>query len=436
MAGEFRIHDEAADDRMAGARTVWAYLPQMFVYPFTGFALPVLLLGAPGVWMLVKAALAFLSLDASEMKRWVSGVFLLIIVVVLLTHYILRVIEHTANGHALPPSLGGEVLTSLGRVFVQAIAYPICAVSLSLWLRGTAMAWPAAGLLLVLWPAHLMVMATERSVLAGLNPLRLLSAVAATGPLYLLVCVAVAGSGWVMLLLGDSHYALLSSALGFYLVLVICHLLGFIAYRRHHELGLDVEVRDPELKRQQQEQAQRLERLHAKIDAFMQGRNAEGAANEMFAEPGGPYDVLQFHEDLYTRLRTYKYGSLQLLQGQRLIGLLLQASRDTRALDIYEQCRSLNGHFEPESPRHLEKLAPLALSAGYDEMFLRMLRDVETRYPGDPIVVTGGLMEARYWAERKRDDGKALEVLMSLTKYEQHPQHRQVMSLLKVLRSS
>jgi hypothetical protein len=436
MAGEFRMRDDAADDRMAGTPSVLAYAPRLLVYPFTGFGWPVLLLGTPGVWMLAQAVQAFIDLDVLQMRRWVTGIVLLVMTVVILTYYILRIVEHTASGHATPPPMGGEVLTNIGRVFGQAMFYPSCVATLCYGLRDSAAAWWVAGFAVVLWPAHLLVMATERSVLEGFNPLRLLNAVAGTGPYYVLVCAATAGASWLMLRFASSSYALLSSAAGLYMIMVICHLLGFVAYHRHRELGLDVEVGDPEAKRRKQEQAQRLQDLYARIDAYMQGRNVEGAAREMFNEPGGPDNVLQFHEDLYSRLMTYKYGDLILLQGQRLVTLLLDGRRIARALEVYEACLGRNIHFEPESPRQLEVLAREALNSKYEDLFLKMLRNLETRYPDDPILVSTGLMQARFWSDLRRDDGRALEILLPLLKHEAHPQHGQVVSLVRVLRST
>ena len=438
MAGPFRIIDEAADDRMAGASSIWSYAPRILAYPLSGYCLPVLLGGAPVVWMLAQTLQAFAGGEPYSMIAALMRITVVVIGCSWLLSYTLRVIGFTASGHATPPPMAGDTLYNSGLWLMRAVPYPAAFVSLYFTLSplNAQLAYGAAAFGLLLWPAHALCLATEGSVFASVNPLRLLRIVAGTGALYALVCGVIAAAVWAVSLYASNAYGLLSSAAGLYLLLMICHLLGVSAFRRHRQLDLIVEVGDPLNKAQWREQAQRLDGVLARIESCILRGDLDGAGRELYAEPGGPASVRQFHEDLFARLLARGKLPLILAQGQRLVSLLLNEKRTARALEVYENCLNRDAHFEPETPQQLEVLAREALTSKLDDLFLKMLRNIDTRYPGDLIVVDAGLMQARYWAERHNDDERARQILQPLLEHTAHPRHAQVAALARVLTRS
>lgn len=182
MAAGFKVIDEAADDRMAGARSVAAYAPRILVYPLRGYCLPVLLLGTLLVWILVQTLQAFVS---GEPYGIVAALLRIVVVVTgcswLLT-YILRVIEFTASGHATPPPMTADTLQNAALWLMRALPYPAAVLSLvfAVFEPLPQLAWAFAGLGVLLWPAHALSLATQGSAWAAVNPLRLLQIVLLT----------------------------------------------------------------------------------------------------------------------------------------------------------------------------------------------------------------------------------------------------------------
>lgn len=425
----------AADARMAATRSVWRYLPQVFAYPLRGYALPVLLLGTPIVWLILYTLEALLMQDARGLIRALVTVAGAAIGGTWLLAYTLRVIERSAAGHALPPPMSADTMFDGGLWFLRALPYPAVLASLYVALAPRAPVATQALLLLggLLWPAHALTLATDGRALAAVNPLRLLRVVYDSGALYALVCVTLAGAGWLLMAQAAKLYGIAFCALALYALIAVCHLLGYTAFRRHEALGLDVETQDPQRAALEREQAQRLEGVLARTEAELLRGDPQGALRELLAEPGGPANLRRFHEDLFARLLLRVNVPLALAQGQRLITYLLQDKRAAAALSVYETCIGKYSHFEPETPLQVEQLAQAALDGGYDTLFLRLLEKLERRYPGDAIEVSGGLMLARYWCERRSDDARARDILQPLLARTQHPMHARVVALARVL---
>lgn len=435
MAGPPRIIDEAADSRMASARSLRGYAPYLLLYPLSGYCLPVLLAGTPIVWMLVQTLQAFARGEPYAMIAALLRISLVAIGSSWLLSYALRVIDTTARGHAMPPPMAGSTVHDHGLWLLRALPYPAAFVSLyyALLPADARLAAGVAALGALLWPAHALSLATEGSALSAISPLRLLRIIAGAGLLYALPCAALALAAWGLAHQASVAQGLLWSGIGLYCVFASCHLLGYVGFRRHAALGLDVEVGDPREKQQRREQALRLEMLCARIDECLLRGDLEAAARELRAEPGGPADVRQFHEDLFARLLTRGKLPLILLQGRRLITLLLDGGRHARALEVCEQCLNRDRHFEPETPRQLELLAREAAASRLDGLLERLLRDLAQRYPDDLIVLDGGLLLARYWCEQRNDDARALEILQPLLALTAHPRHAQAAALARAL---
>jgi hypothetical protein len=227
---------------------------------------------------------------------------------------------------------------------------------------------------------------------------------------------------------------LLALALTIYLVLVSCHLAGFVAFHRSEPLGLPGEARSitPEVRREEQQQA-RLEAVLKKIDAALHAKDLDGAAAALVAEPGGPADLRLFHEELFEQVTFRRNAALTHLQGQRLITVLIGAKRVARALDIAETCYDAHRDFQPARPAEAVVLAQQALTDKREGLFTRLTHDAAARYGSDPAAVSLAFLSARLWCEQKRDDERAREILKPLLAASSHPQHRQIVAYAKAL---
>jgi len=414
--------DAAADRRMADTPALLQYLPRILIYPVSGYALGALLLFTVLLWIGMQSAF---------------GVALFAIAAPWVFHYAEAVIDQTAGGQATPPRFGGDMIY-LGSS-VRALR-PL--VGVGLIAGGYLLArqqGPAAELAVLaagafLFPAFMLVLTVENSVLAALNPLQLVPAIAGTGWVYLALCLiltlAAAASAFAV-----SGVALIGALLlSIYLWLMTFHLLGYVAFHRAAQLGLRVKVAAPtDESRRMEQQNQRLAVVLRNIDAALARKNFDDAGRALYADPGGPADVRLYHEELFEQLMARRKPELLHAQGQRLITQLLREKRVARALDIAESCFDAHRDFGAAQAAQAVTLAEAALLARRDGLFERLLRDAPARYGADPATVALAFLNAKFWCERRGDDAKAREILKPLLAHTAHPQHRQIAAYARAL---
>ena len=168
MTGGFRLRDPVADQRMVDTPSLLAYLPQIVRYPLSGHALAALLLFTGMLWLGLQN---------------ITGIALLAIASPWVFHYAQAVIERTSIGQATPPAFGGDMIY-LGSL---SALRPLVGIGLlaSLW-HWRRTAHPGTELMVLLlgallFPAHLLLLATDDRLLAAFNPLALLHAIAGVG---------------------------------------------------------------------------------------------------------------------------------------------------------------------------------------------------------------------------------------------------------------
>ena len=413
--------DDEADARMARTPSLPAYLPRILLYPLSGFCLPVLLL-------------ASIAMDIGV--RSMMGISLISIVGGWTVYYLVSIIAHSAQGHATPPPMSGDAMHMAGARTLGALLLPALIATAHARLAAGGHGAAATAILIIglmALPANFLALATTGEAAAAMNPLGWLQIIAALGPAYFLVALALTLSALVPMQLDNPAGFAVATFGTCYVAFMSAHLLGYLAYHRHERLGLDVRVRDPDVVAREREQARRLQTLLARIADCLQRGDQAGAQREILAEPGGPANVLQFHDELFSRLLTQGTPALIHQQGRRYVELLLNANRTARALEIYETCVRRHPGFEPQTPLQVEQLARQALAQDLDALFAQLTAGLETRFPGDPVQVDCGLMGARYWSQQRNDDEKARALLKPLLAHKQHPRYAQVLALARTL---
>lgn len=416
-----------ADARMARSGGVIEYLPEILAYPLRGFALPVLLM----ITLFVTVGMRSNMILPDGLPD--TGIPLLAITAMWTIYYLQRVIQHSARGHALPPALAGDVVYLTGGLKPLALPVLMAWGYFPLQAQRPELAQAFLALSFVLLPAYLFILATEEDLLAALNPLRWLEVILLMGWPYLaavtLLAIGVLAVNAIAGLVGLSLLVAFTS----YVAVACAHMLGYAGFRRHSSLGLHVEVRHPDAVAREREQARRLASLQTRIQGCLQRGDEDGAARAVTAEPGGPVNVRIFFEDLFQHLLVHGTFGLVHVCGRRLITVLLAENRGSRALEVAEQCLNKNSHFEPENPLQLETLAREALSARYYGLFERLLRNLDQRYPDNPVIVTTQLLRAQYLAEHRGDEAGALAALQPALAATSHPQHARIAAYARAL---
>lgn len=416
---EFR--DDAADRRMAETPSLAAYLPRILLYPLSGHALPALLLLAVILWFGLQSVLGVPALAIGA--PWVF-------------HYAQGVIEKTAAGGATPPQFGGNMiyLTSW-EAFRPLIG--VALVATGLWVVRDAGPRPIVAVLAagaLLFPAFMLVLTIENSVLAALNPLKLVQAMVGVGGAYFAVSAILAAAAAATVYTVGQGQLFMSLLVSIYLWLMSFHLLGYVTYHRADRLGWTVLKAAPtDASRAMDEQAQRLAATIAAIDAALAARNLEAAGKALYGSVGGPADPRLFQEELFEAMEARRRPELVHAQGARLITQLLREKRTGRALEIVTSCFDAHRDFSPERPEQAVTLAEAALGARNEGLFERLTHDAGVRYGAHPAAVSLQFLRAKYFCELKRDDTRAREALKPLLAQSSHPQHRQIVAYARAL---
>ncbi len=415
MSG-FETRDEEADRRMA-ASNLAAYLPRVLLYPLRGHAAPVILV-----------VTLLLGLGSASIVALVP----LVVGTLWAAHYAMRVLEDTSYGHALPPRLTGDALTFSDGMTWSTLVAP--GALLLLYLRQPG---PAVWLIAALLPAHWIALGTTRSLIAACHPLRLLHIIAVVGVAYLFVCVLLLGAAALAVWMSTRVSSFLLIAGWLYLLIMACHLLGFVAYQRHERLGMGVHVIRPTIEREREaEQARRLKTLVEKVAALHAAHDDEAAARLMRGTPAGPADARRFHEDLYERLKALPARGLALTQAARMIVFLLDGQRVDRALDIFENALDLDARFQTESPLHLGPLAERALESRQSALLGRILDSGQARFAGDPALGRLDILRIRKLMDLDHDEAGARAAIAALGDFEGHPHAVELDAYARVLRTA
>lgn len=410
-------HPEA-DARMARSRGLGDYWPVLARYPLTGYCGPVILM----LVLLISLAMSSSMMLPGGIPD--TGLPLLAISVIWIVFYLIRVIDHTARGYATPPPMGSEALHLAGAV--KPLALPSM-ISLSCFaLHGThrTLADVLLALGLFVMPAYLFIYATEERLAAALNPLRWLQVIAVMGAAYLLPCLLLVAGALLVGRISSTAGVALLVALCCYGLFATAHVLGYLGFKRHHELGLQVDVRDPdELQREEQHAAQ-LKELLARIHDWQRDRDEASAMHAIEAHGGGPLDAIRFFEALFRELLMQGSASVIHAAGRRLVRLLLAARKPGRALDIAEGCLDKHWHFMPDNPAQLEALLRQAITQRFEDLYQRLLKGAEAdQHLAEPAWAGVQFLRAQHQSETRRDDPGALQLLQPLRAMTQHPQH-------------
>ena len=423
-ARDVRLQDPEADQLMVSTPEIWRYLPKLLYYPLRGYALYIVVFMGIMIWICGYAGI--FGIAASGIVFGWMG------------YYSMIVVARSAAGHAIPPPLGTEVLFEGEKLRLTLLVLYIVTLLLMV-LGATRPGHPAYGILVFavgvyLFPAFLASLALQPDLLSAMNPLATLNFVWQTGLPYLLACVLLALVGFLGVVLSGHLAGVFTSMLLVYGLLFVCHLVGYVAYHRQDELNLGVSVERPtEESLAIAAQAARLAALLAEVDRQLAARNPHAARDAMLKEnAAGLASPRGFHEDLFEALRMRREDALSLVQGARLIQLLVREKRLPRALDICEQCLDVSADFLPQPAASLPALAEQVLRDKRLPLFARLAAAVERRLPASDEAAALQFLKAQQLVAQQQD-AAALALLEPLLTRNSHPWAARIQALHKAL---
>jgi len=413
----------------------WRRLPRIFAYPLQPAALTYLL------------GLSLLSL---ALAIPLIGLFVLVLVGLAVLQYSFRVMAHTAAGHMRPPEVtmrGEEDVTprvvALFLVYA-AVGYLTSQAGAYLGLPGYVAASVFFGLML---PASILIVGLEqgfvRILVKAVNPVSLTALAVRIGPAYLLLFLFVqllsgAGSQLAALLAGLVPGWAAAGAVAFgwmYMHLVTFHLLGYVIYQYHEELGYEVDVRADQSGGEPARPATTPgDSVLGQVDVLLKEGQLE-RADELLRQQidADPTDLAVWQR--YFRVLQARGDDERLThESKDYISALLLAGRVGPAAEVAAQALAKDAGFRPAKPEQVLPLARSAREAGRPKLALRLMNGFGRHHPDHDDLPAVSVLSARILSEDLRQDGKARPLLEGLLRrFPDHPAAAEAQRLLKAI---
>lgn len=355
-----------------------------------------------------------------------------------LMQYLISVVQETALGRAHPPAMLDEIIAQPGYLRLCLLLIYIGAFAglglAAAWTGLSLLVYLSLGVALALLPAYVAVLAVSDDFREAGNLLRLRHFIFNTEGGYFILGLPMIVLGWLGYGCGGGVSSLLCYLAASYLLMALSHLLGFVACHHYAELNAEAALlRQGEDTRRRNAQHETLQVLLKEIDTLTGAGDPRTACDIMFREQPNLTNPLQFHEDLYQALRARDLDVLTLVQGKRLIHMLMQVRHVGRALTVYEQCLDISTFFKPWEMRGVLQLAEAALQERRLQCFDKIVTSVVLLYPDGPETVSLQFRRARYLLEVERNESAALAALRPLLTAEAHPLHQRITALYQAL---
>ncbi|MBS0213398.1 MAG: DUF4013 domain-containing protein [Proteobacteria bacterium] len=380
----------------------WNRLPAVMAYPaHAGAMATIVLLGlAQVLWILPL------------------GWILVLLAAIALYRYAFECLQASAEGFLTPPqvSLGAR---SLGGTYIWMIVILFLAL-----IVGTIMLGRSAGVVLALMfgaclPAATMTLAMTDSLGEALNPLKWMAIIAAIGWPYLaMVGVSMAilmsegfAKGFVAQYMPLPVALIGLGIISNYATIALFHLMGYVLYQYHEQLGLTPEATQRPLR-----PAQAADPDQAALDEastlVRDGKLAE--AIELLRGPIRRGGTPAVHAQYRKLLRAADDKAGLLAHGRERIGVLVDQDDERAAVDLLRECQALDAGFAPETALQVSRLAHMAARQGQAQAALQLLEGFAERFKGSQYIATNGLLVADLLHEKLGRDTQARDVLLEL----------------------
>lgn len=354
------------------------------------------------------------------------------------------VLEDTAHGHFAPRSFsGGDAFA--GDLILPLKLYALMAalggVLFSIYdLFGGATALLAYFLVTLALPACTMVLVMEHSFFKAFNPLLIINVISRIGMPYMLMVILIyvlsGAAGMVGLLLHGRipDVALWATVYFIYLYfgVITFHLMGYVLYQYHEDLGYGVEVEaeahvapahdvpvDPDVR--------------AAEILIAEGKNQEAAgrlAQAIQATPGNT----EARDRLLKLARMIGDNALHTRQGQDYISYLFHDNKVGLATKVYLDCVQFDKQFRPARPNERVDIAKMLKANAQGKAAVTLLGNLHTEFPTYDGIPAAYLMAAKLLCEQFSDDAKAKQILQFLLRhYPAHATSNEVREYLAVV---
>ncbi len=407
----------------------WLRIPKFFAYPAQSSVL----------WVMIGFSLlqALTYLPAID---WIVALLLWLAAY----KYSYEVLVHTAEGHLDPPEsryMAGTDSMGLKQFFLTTgmilMVWAVAMITGSMFLTGIL-----ALFLLFALPAAIITLAMTQNVASALNPVIWISLISRVGLPYLIVVfflfLMVSGMGTLEAFIvpdDKTTFILMRPVfyfIDFYFMVAMFHLMGYMIYQYHEELGVEVKAH---VERPSVRAAAPDEPLIAETKAMIQDGNLTEAVEKIgnvIRRQGGTQDL---HEHYRKLLRLSGNTQGQLEHAELYIPVLLEALElPYKAVDVVADCYRAKPSFTLSNPKYITTIAEHADRKGLHKLALQLTSGFAKRFPNHPDIPRNYFLAARILSDKMGEDTKALGIMHSLLKkYPDHPLQPQIRQYAQTL---
>ena len=333
--------------------------------------------------------------------------------------YAFECLRATADGRLEPPEIAVSVEDSLGWDQIK-----LQAIFLLLNVAAFLLLGPIGGtivtiVLAVALPGAIMSLAMDQNLLLALNPGTWFAILARMGWPYLAVAALYfvftvsehTAQAFVTPMLPPVISEIVFYFIANYVIVATFHLMGYLIYQYHEEVGYEPAAAAPTLQRIADPDQALLDEAAQRV----RDGQPEAAADVLRAEIRGRGGSEGVHAQYRKILGVLGRRDELLAHDREWIGVLLAQDKDRRAVDVARECLDLEPAFELANPDDVARVAQKAVDVGSTQVALKLLSAFIKAHPRHCDVPRNALLAARVLAERMGKDDVAKKLLDQVT---------------------
>lgn len=389
----------------------WLITGKFFLYPLNLYP----------IGLLIALTILYAQFDPTLMGRLMQ-----FSISIVFMKYTYAVLEDTALGHMKPLPINSKVINDeLDLPFKQILlTFIISSANAYVYKSfGYAAVSVTAIITSIAFPAVVMVLAVEHSFFAAFNPILIISVIKRIGAPYflltfLLLMLVSASSSLMNMLYGSVSYSTfvsISSFTNMYFTLVMFHLMGYVLYQYHDELGYHIEVEGDEAENKKTAVIPTNPELRAVEILIQEGKTKEASTKLLLLIKEKPSDHnTQMHnlqlQKLLGDMETYdKYA-------KKYISYLFSTEQATQAVKILPTILLTKPDFKPAQAKERFELAKLLKQNGQSKAAVSLINNLHIDFPAFEKIPEAYLLASKMLCEQLGNDQQAKNILNFLLK--------------------
>lgn len=301
---------------------------------------------------IMLALVSFLLLGSLALAAGLLGLWLALVLTPAFFRYALYLLEARALGHEAPAP-GIELFNWVENFWSL---FPLVLLAGATWLLSfvsdavsPAAAQLMAGMLFVLLPAPMGILALSRSAIESLNPAALKRLISACGPAYFYIpLVGLVGAAGVEYLRSIQAPGLVVNAAGIYVFFLFFTLTGAVMHSRQVAAMVDIyDQQEPDADALEQRLAEQRQQVANHAYGFISRGNRAGGFRHIGQWLEREADIGEAREWFFREMLSWENTDAALFFAQDYLHELLVEQQDTVAIKLIARCLHENPAFRP-----------------------------------------------------------------------------------------